>query len=331
MLDKPDIPDEKIAASVQYDYGLAADTITFLPLGADMNTAVYRIETHDQTPYLFKLRSGDFPPGSVTIPNYLYEQELNQIIPPLPTIDGRLWTTLDQYTVILYPFIEGKNGYEVEMTDEQWLTFGTAMHRFHTTNFPASLTRTVRHETYSSQWRDMVRHYLGHSKGRSFEDPLSAELAAYLKDKQGIIQKLINHAEKQLQTIQSQPPPFIVCHADIHAGNVHITPDGTLYIIDWDTLIMAPKERDLMSIGADLMGGWRKPKEEVRLYYGGYGETELNTAALTYYRSERVIEDIALECHLIFTQEGSLEWRERAFYYLKSNFRPNSTIELALQ
>lgn len=41
MLEKPDIPLTRIAACLQTAYGLTAVQITFLPLGADQNTAVF--------------------------------------------------------------------------------------------------------------------------------------------------------------------------------------------------------------------------------------------------------------------------------------------------
>jgi len=42
MLTKPDLKDEKIIACLHDNYGLDVAEISFLPLGADFNTAVYR-------------------------------------------------------------------------------------------------------------------------------------------------------------------------------------------------------------------------------------------------------------------------------------------------
>jgi spectinomycin phosphotransferase len=50
MLEKPDIKDEKIINCLKQEYGLPVTSITFLPLGADLNTAVYCATTQDQTP-----------------------------------------------------------------------------------------------------------------------------------------------------------------------------------------------------------------------------------------------------------------------------------------
>lgn len=42
MLIKPNLKDEEIIACLRDAYGLTVDKVTFLPLGADFNTAVYR-------------------------------------------------------------------------------------------------------------------------------------------------------------------------------------------------------------------------------------------------------------------------------------------------
>jgi spectinomycin phosphotransferase len=65
MLEKPDLKDEKIVACLQDEYGLLVVQVAFLPLGADRNTAVYRIVAGDETPYFCKLRSGVFDETSV--------------------------------------------------------------------------------------------------------------------------------------------------------------------------------------------------------------------------------------------------------------------------
>ena len=88
MLEKPDLQDERIAACLQDAYGLRVVQVTFLPLGADPNTAVYRAVADDGTPYFVKLRRGDFDEIAVTLPKFLSDQGIAQIIAPL-TRPGR--------------------------------------------------------------------------------------------------------------------------------------------------------------------------------------------------------------------------------------------------
>lgn len=42
MLEKPELEDQNIVDCLRSEYGLGVEAITFLPLGADQNTAVYR-------------------------------------------------------------------------------------------------------------------------------------------------------------------------------------------------------------------------------------------------------------------------------------------------
>jgi hypothetical protein len=234
MLEKPDISLARIAACLQNAYGVTAVQIIFLPLGADQNTAVYRIETTNETAYFLKLRSGVFVETAVTLPQFLHDQGIRQIITPLTTKTGQLCTTLDDFTAILYPFVDGRNGREVKLSAAQWAAFGAALKKLH-----------------------------------------------------------------------------------------------TLYIVDWDDPLLAPKERDLMFIGgAQGFVGYNAQAEEA-LFYQGYGPAAINSRALAYYRYERIIEDIALFCeHLLLSNEGGQD-RAQSLRYLVSNFLPDGTIEAA--
>jgi spectinomycin phosphotransferase len=159
MLEKPDLQDEHIIACVQDAYRVRVVQITFLPLGADRNTAVYRIVADDDTPYFLKLRGGDFDETSVAFPKCLSDQGIEHIIAPLTTTTGQLWAHLDSFRVILYPFVEGHNGYEVDLSDRHWSEFGTALKRLHTAEVPPAIIKRIRRETYSPQWRDVSCRY----------------------------------------------------------------------------------------------------------------------------------------------------------------------------
>jgi spectinomycin phosphotransferase len=120
-----------------------------------------------------------------------------------------------------------------------------------------------------------------------------------------------------------------LCHSDVHAGNILIGANDAFYIVDWDNPILAPKERDLMFAGGGQGFLGHTAQEEETLFYRGYGPARVDPVALSYYRYERIIQDIAVFCEQIFLTDEGGEDRERAFHYLKSNFQPNGTIEIA--
>jgi spectinomycin phosphotransferase len=329
MLEKPDLQDEKISACLQDEYGFLDTQVAFLPLGADPNTAVYRAVAKDETPYFVKLRRGDLDETSVALPKFLSDQGIEHIIPPLATRAGQLWASLDAFNLILYPFVEGQNAYKVDLSDRHWSELGAALKRIHTAVLPPALASCIPPEAYSPQWREIVKTFVERVENDAYDDPVAGELAAFLKARRNETLDLVGRAERLALALQARSPEFVLCHSDIHAGNILIDADQALYIVDWDNPILAFKERDLMSVGGGLMGAWRTPQEEETLFYQGYGPTPIDPAALAYYRYERIIQDIAIYCEQIFlTNEGG-EDREQALRYLISNFLPNNTIELA--
>lgn len=331
MLEKPDLQDEKISACLRNSYGLSLAAIRFLPLGADLGTAVYHAVTRDGQEYFVKLRRAPFAEIAVTLPKFLSDHGIMQIIAPLASRSGRLWSELDPFKLILYPFIAGHDVYAADLSDSQWVEFGRTLRRIHTLSIPPALASHIRRETYSAKWRDTVRSFLARIGEENFRDPVASEVAALLHAQRDRIASLVRRAGQLARALLRQQPPAIVCHADLHAGNLHRGADDAFYIVDWDAPILAPKERDLMVAGSGLMGGWRSPQEEETLFYQGYGETEIDPTAMAYYRYERIIEDIAVYCQQLLLTAAGGEDRRQSLLYLQSNFLPNSTIELAYQ
>ena len=330
MLEKPDIEETQISACLYNAYRLNVVQLTFLPLGADLNTAVYRAITDDGTAYFVKLRRGAFDRSAVAVPKFLSDLGIKQIIPPLATETGALWAALPPFSMILYRFVDGRNGFEVPLSDAQRIEFGMAMKQFHTADMPAALTANIPRESFSPRWRDMIRSFLTRIERETFADPLAAELALFLQANRRETLALIGRAEHLAQAIEAEETPFILCHADIHGWNLLIDGDDQLYVVDWDTLIFAPKERDLMFVGAGLGGNGHSLEEEVAFFYEGYGRVQIDPKGIAYYRCERIIEDIALYCEQIFLSDDDGEDRKQALDYLKSNYRPEGTIEIAL-
>jgi spectinomycin phosphotransferase len=329
MLEKPDLPDEQIRACLRDAYRVHAPQIAFLPLGADFNTAVYRAVADDGPPYFVKLRRGAFDELSVALPKWLSDQGVAQIIPPVVTQAGRLWTRLDGFTVVLYPFVAGQDGYAVALSDRQWREFGAAFRHIHTAAVPPGLTQRLPRETYAAQWRESVKLFLLRLEDGPFVDHIAAQLAAFLQAKRAAILDLLDRAERLAQALQAHARPFVVCHSDIHAGNLLIDGDERMYIVDWDNPILAPKERDLMYIGGGQGFIGRSAQEQVDLFYQGYGSVQIDPVALAYYRYERIVQDIAAYCEQLFlTAEGGAD-REQSLRYVMSNFLPTGTIAVA--
>lgn len=329
MLESPAFSDENIISCLLAEYGLNTQQIVFLPLGADRNTAVYRLLADDKRLYFLKLRAGEFDELSVKLPRFLSYQGVEQVIPALATITGQLWGQLDRFKTILYPYVEGRHGYEVGLSDRQWVEFGQAIKAIHTTPLPEGLSSLVRRERYDPHWREKVKAFLSQIERDNFEEPVAIEMAAFLKVKKNEILNLVLRAEQLAAALQEQTQEYILCHSDLHAGNLLVGAHDSFYIVDWDDPLLAPKERDLMFIGGGLLGGWCTPQKEETLFYRGYGQTQIDPNALAYFRHERILQDIAVYCEQIFLTVEDGEDRMQSLHYLKSNFLSQGTIAQA--
>jgi spectinomycin phosphotransferase len=328
MFDKPNLPDETLCACLENAFGLTDPRVEFLPLGADVNTAVYRASVREAL-YFVKLRSGIFDQNSAILPAWLRAQGIAPIIAPLPALDGRLWAELDAWKVLLYPYIKGQDGYAVELSPRQWREFGAALRQIHAARPPAQVLSRLPVEDYAPIHRETTLEYLRRVETESFSDPIAARAAAFLREKQAEIRALVERTADYARRMRAAPRELVLCHTDLHAGNLHITPGGDFYIVDWDQPLLAPRERDLMFIGGGQGFRGMIPRAERELFYPGYGAVDVDPAGLGYYRCERIVVDIADFCRQIFDSSRGVEDREQGLRYLISNFLPGGTIEIA--
>lgn len=332
MLDRPNIQDAALIDCLRKNYDLLIQQITFLPLGADRNTAVYRAEAEDGTAYFVKLRREDFNEMSLIVPKLLRDQGVPHIIAPLAARDGRVWRQVSGFYLSAYPFIAGRDAYDAGLTDGHWIEFGQTLKGIHAAALPPEIAARIPKESFSGQWRERVRHFQRQIDEMTFADPVSVALADLLKRQRVVVDTLVRRAERLGALLQTNLSPFVLCHADIHAWNMLIQPDGTFYVVDWDTIILAPKERDLMFIASGLFGKARTPEQEETLFYQGYGDQrQADPVGLAYYRYERIVQDIGEYCEEIFLTEPGGENRAQGLRQLSSQFEPCQVVDMALR
>jgi spectinomycin phosphotransferase len=330
MLESPCIPDELIISSLKAEYNLDVNHVTFLPLGLDVNTAVYRLEDRMGTAYFLKLRKGDFHPITVEIPHFLSGLGVRTVLSPIETHTNQLFGSFEDYTTILYPFIPGKDGYELKLSEQHWVELGWTLRRVHTAEIPVSLVSHLPHETYDPQWRVNVKRFQVLIDTIHFNEPVARELSAFMKAKHLEINHLVGRAEELAFELKKSSTDFVLCHSDAHPGNYLIAESGELYLVDWDNPIFAPKERDLMYFGSGMAGDQPGGMEE-RSFYQGYGQVKVNLKALAYYRYERIVQDIAEFCKQLFlTTEGGDD-REQAYKFFTSSFLPGNVLDVAVE
>ncbi|MBA2651152.1 MAG: phosphotransferase [Tatlockia sp.] len=330
MLVKQSLSDQLIIDCLRTHYGIPVETLTFLPLGADTDASVYKAEAQDRRSYFVKLKRGHHHDIGIAIVQLLHKVGIQQIIPPVKTIKGQPTQRIDDFTLIVYPFIEGKDGFTRTLTDEHWLTLGKTLRKIHEINLPSSIKERIRHEAYSPKWREVIRSLYPHIEATPIGDQIALKLLAFIKKNILTIKRLVNRAEQLAQILQNETPLFVLCHSDIHGGNVLIDDDETIYIVDWDDPIMAPKERDLMFIGGGVANVWNKPHEEA-LFYKGYEKVAVNITLLAYYRHERIVEDIAIYGQDLLLSTAGGENRLEMYQHFIDMFEPRGVIDIAFK
>jgi spectinomycin phosphotransferase len=287
------VSNEALRGSLQSEYGLAVAEIALLPMGHDSSAWVYRVRTTDGISYFLKAFKRLITESSLMVPRLLHDQGITQVIAPIPTIDQTLRTELDSYTLILYPFVDGKSGKDGGMTPSQWIAYGTILRQIHGAALLPDLAPVMRRETFVPEGADLVRELDTAVGRRAFAVPAARTLATFWREQQEKIHTLVQRGEALGQRLATRAPAFVLCHADIHTANVLVGADGQLWIVDWDETVLAPKERDLMFVaGGGINDRLVSPGDE-ELFFQGYGATTIDVLALAYYRYAWAVSDIS--------------------------------------
>ncbi len=338
MLTPPDIAIDTITVLLREQYALRIERVNFLPIGADANAAVFRVDADDGTPYFLKLKRGDFDEIAVSIPAHLHAHGSARVMAPLATTAGQLWASGHGFTWILYPYFEGANGFAQLLSDAQWVALGQSLRAVHASLLSPELASRVPREDYSPRRRDIVMNYDRQVEARAHDDtddPFARRLAAFWRTRRDEIHAMVERAEQLGQMLRRRngaADAFVLCHTDLHAGNVLLSASDELElaIVDWDAPKYAPRERDLMFIGGGVGGIWDSAREEA-LFYQGYGAIEIDPVAMSYYRYERIVEDLAAYGEQIFEAQGSAEDREHGLVGTMGQFDPGCVVSIAHQ
>jgi hypothetical protein len=80
--DDPGLDLDTIAACLDVQYGQRVSSVTFLPLGYDLNAAVYKVITEGGTNYFVKFRFGRVKESGLLVPWALSERGIQNVLAP---------------------------------------------------------------------------------------------------------------------------------------------------------------------------------------------------------------------------------------------------------
>jgi spectinomycin phosphotransferase len=325
LLSNPDIS-PAIIRNVLGQFGLSDAHAVFHPSG-DANSAVYHVIANGAR-YLLKMRCGDFDEIAVTVPAFLRASGIDRVMATIPASGGRPWIRLHGFDWMLYPFFDGRSGFEQPLSENHWTALGETLRQIHDAVLPDEIANRVPRISYHPRYRSIVRALDRDVDRRRFEDPIAADLAAFWKQHRSDIRSALDRAEQLASTMQQREWRRVLCHSDLHAGNVLVGADRALAVIDWDSPVIAPKERDLMFVGGGIGGAWNLLQES-EWFFRGYGSAEVDLAAIAFFRYERILVDVAEYGERIFGSIGDDDARRESVRRLKEAFLPDDVIDIA--
>jgi len=287
MLERPKLADELIISQIQASYGLCIRALAFLPIGNDARAWAYRVETATGDFYL-KLRKGEVNKAALLVPKFLQARGIGNAVAPLLTAGDQLCAHFGDYALMLYPFVAGESRWDMTLRSAQWRDWGTVMRAIHSTAIPADLEQEIPKEVFAVKWLSKLARVERVLARGDFAGAVAADVADLWRDNAALIDLC---RERYLATgaqLASQPPPFALCHADIHPANIIIDAAGAIHIVDWDETLLAPKERDLMFFIDD-----GRPAHTTDAFLAGYGAASVNLLALAYYKYDWVMQELA--------------------------------------
>lgn len=332
MLERAEIADSVIVAAVGDDYGIGVGELDFLPLGADSATWVYRLRSLEGGDYLVKLRAGaGFGSVSLLVPHYLQQQGVGHLIAPLETTAGALWTAVGDFVLTVYPFVEGGVGARVGLSQEQWREFGVLMRQVHDCQLPAELRAQAPRERFVPGGRELLPRLDEALRKQTSANEEERELALFWRVQQALIHAVAERADVLGRRLAESRQAHILCHGDMHPWNILLDESGELWLVDWDEVVIALKERDLMfaigGIGGDGVG-----PQQTEWFLQGYGPAQIDEEALAYYRCAWAVQDIVeFAREVILAPEQSEASRRAALEGFKGLFSDGAIVERGLE
>ena len=227
--------------------------------------------------------------AALSVPRALSDLGYSFAIAPEPAQDGAVVRTIgrdDEYALSVYRHIAGQ-GYQ--WAAEGWaspqvvpehltavLEMLAALHRAPATAGTRALT-----DDFAIPARDALESALTRVPGPA-SGPYATAAADLLATHADPLHSLLGRYDELAEVGRAQASRFVLTHGEPHPGNTMRGPDGYL-LIDWDTTLVAPPERDL----------WNFAPEAVARYTEQSGITP-DPALLLLYRLRWDLTDTAL-------------------------------------
>ncbi len=297
---EPAIDRSIILEVVRESFGLDVERVEFLTTG--WASLCYRAETASGQSYMVKVYDESMPEPLLATSRDFYLPLTHQLfarglVPQIPcpvrAQDGRFWVRAGQYVLIVSRFIEGElvgfgeSGLD-KLSDQLLVKLAKLVGRLHWSTGALHLTNPLT-EDFRIAFEEVLPACL---------EALGAHRPARRAGWQGFQELLLprraetlGHLErlKELRAVmRRRPSRMVICHTDLHGGNLLVDSERNLYILDWEGAMLAPSEQDLFFFaGEDRFWDLFWPN-----YQREFGQARLDVGVLGFYYYRRGLEDL---------------------------------------
>ena len=234
------------------------------------------------------------------------------VIAPIPGSDGEVLARLaDRYSLVVHPYIVGAQaGSDGEFTNRSdriaALNMLVQLHRAHATR-PRTDDFVVPH-------LDALRSMMGEPAASWRNGPYAERAHELLRAQAVDLDVLLTAYDGLGRRVSARRDRLVITHGEPHAGNVMSTPDRGLVLVDWDTVLLAPPERDLWDMAED--------DEAILDIYARATGVEIDREALTLYRLWYDLAEVGGYLSLFHGRHGETADTNESWRNLQHFLRP---------
>jgi spectinomycin phosphotransferase len=273
------------------------------------------------------------PRSALLVQRFLAASGIPGIVAPLLTREGAPVIAIGDVEVSAQPWISGRHGAARGLSASQWRSFGEMLARVHRVELPAALRDQVQSERYVPAALDAAADLQRYVCGEPADTP--DDLVRLLVDEWRTaadrIAVLLDAVEKIAAQLRRRSIRAVLCHGDAHIANVLVDDEGMLWLLDWDGVVVAPRERDLMFVVDGVLPDALVTAEQQSWFFDGYGHRDVDPALLAYYRCDWALQDLAdFAERALDLDRWSDDRRAEALGFFRSLLWPTGIVELAL-
>ena len=296
MENEPKIGKEKLVRAIQQGYGFEITNLEFLLRG--WGGDCFSVETSDGRLYFLKLHDDanymgiavTSRPFYLPLMHQLHNKEiLSQIPHPVRTLEGAFSLIIDSCEVVITNFIEGELVGFGELPEPILERLAGMVGILHRSRSQLEFQHPFIEQFEIDFETDLVSSFDALETISTSDNPGKQFLRQTMLPRKGEVLAHLRHLKELQMRVRSINKEMVICHTDLHGGNLITDQQDNLYILDWENALIAPLEHDMIFFAGEK-NFWEVFWPN---YLGQSDPVEIDNKVLKFYFYRRALEDVA--------------------------------------